>query len=165
MTLRAKTTFAEFLTVLFHKATNNYIGKAFLLLPLIYVLIQKYSTNHGLDAIDIQPYALQGMAFLATILILFMLAAQQLFRKLPQFRETVVYSFGEEGVFVRGDSFETILSWSHLQKLEETRVSFVLTHSDLNWFVIPKRQIGDQLSELRNLTLSKSVMQNEMAEY
>ncbi len=148
MTLQAKPTFSIFLKVLLDKIFRHRIARLFFLMLFIFTIDVDLTNDAGRTALDIQLYSINGILLCVTIILLFLAAARQMFQNMPQFRELITYTFVEQGIIVRGDTFESVIDWRNIQRIDESRDSFILTQPGMNWFIIPKKQMQDSQHEL-----------------
>ncbi len=73
-----------------------------------------------------------------------------------RFKEEMVYTFDETWIQVKGESFESKLTWEKMYKIKETKSWFLIYQNKIAANVIPKKGMNaQQLKQLRSLIKNK----------
>lgn len=96
---------------------------------------------------------LVALALLFTVinpLLLLYKAAGQI-KRTPMFAKPLYYKFDTRGFSISQDSSSDSAEWNTVILLRETGKSIILYMGAANALVLPKKEIGDQLAELKKL--------------
>ncbi len=164
MTFRIKTRFRDFLKVSTLRIIDNAYARAFILLLFIFSVRVDTTGGGENSGVSIQIWSFSAVLCLIVALVLFFGAMKQLYRSSPKFSESVEYSFSSKGIFIRGASFEQILDKKAIAEINETRNYFLIGDENSDFFIIDKKQVGEQIELLRSLlALEEGSMHTQLA--
>ncbi|UFH31494.1 YcxB family protein [Chryseobacterium sp. C-71] len=73
-------------------------------------------------------------------------------------QEEIIYTFTDEKVQTKGETFEGDFTWNTVFKVKETKNWFLIYQSKLTMNMVPKKDFSDrQISELRNMIKNAGV--------
>ena len=77
--------------------------------------------------------------------------------------EKIAYKFDLKNIYVKAESFEGYLDWSHIQQVIETKSFFLLYQSKVGASIIPKNAFSDeQASDFRDLITTIPDLKNNI---
>ena len=157
MSFRVKITFTDFLQVLWIKAKHNVMVQLLLfsvficLINLIWLLARETSLDTGTWLI------FEAFVGLLVLFAIIYVGARNYFRSELFYRELIEYAFTDGGIFVRGESFESIIQWSNVRRIEEYSEYFIINRGATLQHIIPKKQVSKDLSFIREIEESGNV--------
>ena len=75
---------------------------------------------------------------------LIVLIAEKNFQSNPSLQDDIKYTFGQEGIFVKGLTFESTLKWAHIIKIRETQKYLILYCSKKAGNFIDKSKLTEE---------------------
>lgn len=73
-------------------------------------------------------------------------------------QEEIIYTFTDEKVYTKGETFEGDFTWNTVFKVKETADWFLIYQSKLTMNMVPKKDFsGSQISELRSIIKNNKV--------
>jgi hypothetical protein len=75
-----------------------------------------------------------------------------------QIQESITYTFTNEFIHTKGETFEEDFSWNSVHKIKENKDWFLIYQNAQVMNIVPKKYFTkDQISELRNIIKNNSV--------
>ena len=90
--------------------------------------------------------------FLIILPILYTIIFKRSYRSGNRFSQELNYAFDDHSIAIKSDSFDTVIPWSEILKVNETNQWFLIFLSRSEVFVVVKKQMGkSQVEALRKL--------------
>lgn len=109
------------------------------------------AVNFPEEPIDTVPL-IMGCVLLLIYPISIYFSSKKVYTTTKRIGERIEYTFDEEVIVVKGESYETTFSWDKLYKVTTTRECLLLWESELVAVIIPKRYFSlDQLDLIKGI--------------
>ncbi|WP_157844463.1 YcxB family protein [Chryseobacterium sp. Leaf313] len=129
----------------------------FSLVLLLFFVLNFYNSENGSN--EIYKYVL--IWFPAIVIFIFIrsyLSLKNAFYSNLKIQEEIVYTFTDEKIQTRGETFESDFAWNTVYKIKENRDWFLIYQSKTVMNMIPKKYFSrNEVSELRKLIKNSGV--------
>jgi len=155
MTVKTHITFKDFL--MFH-LRNSLIR--FIIYPII---ISAFLSINLYNAENDSREFLRLITICILIFFMFMIvrtyfSLKNVFYSNKQIQESISYTFTNESIYTKGETFEGDFTWDTVYKVKENKDWFLIYQSAQVMNMVPKKYFTkDQISELRNIIKSNNV--------
>lgn len=153
MTIKTQITFKDY--------CNFYLKKIFT--PLLTICLIALFCLFIRETITMNEQILQSFYFwfficIVSIFILTMVRLRKAYFSNKRFQENLSYTFTNEKVHTKGETFEEEFNWSSVYSVNENKNWFMIYLSSYLMKIIPKKDFTkEQISELRNIIRSNQV--------
>ncbi|AZA73402.1 YcxB family protein [Chryseobacterium indoltheticum] len=155
MTVKTHITFKEFLNFNIKSSLPRIIIFSFII--LIFLVLNLYNTENDTQNI-LQSASIWFAAVFVFIIIRSYFRLKNAFFSNKKIQEEIIYTFTEEKVQTKGETFEGDFAWNTVYKIKETKDWLLIYQSKTTMNMIPKKYFSDsQISELRNMIKKSNV--------
>lgn len=155
MTVKTHITFKEFLNFNITSSLPRIIIFSFII--LIFLVLNLYNTENDTQNI-LQSASIWFAAVFVFIIIRSYFRLKNAFFSNKKIQEEIVYTFTEEKVQTKGETFEGDFAWNTVYKIKETKYWLLIYQSKTTMNMVPKKYFSDsQISELRNMIKKSNV--------
>lgn len=155
MTVKTHITFKEFLNFNIKSSLPRIIIFSFII--LIFLVLNLYNTENDTQNI-LQSASIWFAAVFVFIIIRSYFRLKNAFFSNKKIQEEIVYTFTEEKVQTKGETFEGDFAWNTVYKIKETKDWLLIYQSKTTMNMVPKKYFSDsQISELRNIIKKSNV--------
>lgn len=155
MTIKTHFTFKDFLNFNIKNSLPRII--IFSLIILLFFSLNFYNAEHDSQEI------IKSVAIWFPIIIVFIIGRsyfrlKNTFNSNKKIQEEIIYTFTDEKIQTKGETFEGDFTWDTVYKIKETKEWFLIYQSKLTMNMVPKMYFSnDQISELRNMIIRNKV--------
>lgn len=155
MTVKTHITFKEFLNFNIKSSLPRIIIFSFII--LIFLVLNLYNTENDTQNI-LQSASIWFAAVFVFIIIRSYFRLKNAFFSNKKIQEEIIYTFTEEKVQTKGETFEGDFAWNTVYKIKETKAWLLIYQSKTTMNMVPKKYFSDsQISELRNMIKKSNV--------
>ena len=155
MTVKTHITFKEFLNFNIKSSLPRIIIFSFII--LIFLVLNLYNTENDTQNI-LQSASIWFAAVFVFIIIRSYFRLKNAFFSNKKIQEEIIYTFTEEKVQTKGETFEGDFAWNTVYKIKETKDWLLIYQSKTTMNMIPKKYFSDsQISELGNMIKKSNV--------
>ncbi|MDF2831351.1 MULTISPECIES: YcxB family protein [Chryseobacterium] len=155
MTVKTHITFKEFLNFNIKSSLPRIIIFSFII--LIFLVLNLYNTENDTQNI-LQSASIWFAAVFVFIIIRSYFRLKNAFFSNKKIQEEIIYTFTEEKVQTKGETFEGDFAWNTVYKIKETKDWLLIYQSKTTMNMVPKKYFSDsQISELRNMIKKSNV--------
>ncbi|QQQ29995.1 YcxB family protein [Chryseobacterium indoltheticum] len=155
MTVKTHITFKEFLNFNIKSSLPRTIIFSFII--LIFLVLNLYNTENDTQNI-LQSASIWFAAVVVFIIIRSYFRLKNAFFSNKKIQEEIIYTFTEEKVQTKGETFEGDFAWNTVYKIKETKDWLLIYQSKTTMNMVPKKYFSDsQISELRNMIKKSNV--------
>lgn len=155
MTVKTHITFKEFLNFNIKSSLPRIIIFSFII--LIFLVLNLYNTENDTQKI-LQSASIWFAAVFVFIIIRSYFRLKNAFFSNKKIQEEIIYTFTEEKVQTKGETFEGDFAWNTVYKIKETTDWLLIYQSKTTMNMVPKKYFSDsQISELRNIIKKSNV--------
>lgn len=155
MTVKTHITFKEFLNFNIKSSLPRIIIFSFII--LIFLVLNLYNTENDTQNI-LQSASIWFAAVFVFIIIRSYFRLKNAFFSNKKIQEEIIYTFTEEKVQTKGETFEGDFAWNTVYKIKETKDWLLIYQSKITMNMVPKKYFSDsQISELRNIIKKSNV--------
>jgi len=155
MTVKTHITFKEFLNFNIKSSLPRIIIFSFII--LIFLVLNLYNTENDTQNI-LQSASIWFAAVFVFIIIRSYFRLKNAFFSNKKIQEEIVYTFTDEKVQTKGETFEGDFAWNTVYKIKETKDWLLIYQSKTTMNMVPKKYFSDsQISELRNMIKKSNV--------
>lgn len=155
MTVKTHITFKEFLNFNIKSSLPRIIIFSFII--LIFLVLNLYNTENDTQNI-LQSASVWFAAVFVFIIIRSYFRLKNAFYSNKKIQEEIVYTFTDEKVQTKGETFEGDFAWNTVYKIKETKDWLLIYQSKMTMNMVPKKYFSDsQISELRNMIKKSNV--------
>jgi len=155
MTVKTHITFKEFLNFNIKSSLPRIIIFSFII--LIFLVLNLYNTENDTQNI-LQSASIWFAAVFVFIIIRSYFRLKNAFFSNKKIQEEIVYTFTDEKVQTKGETFEGDFAWNTVYKIKETKDWLLIYQSKTTMNMVPKKHFSDsQISELRNMIKKSNV--------
>jgi len=155
MTVKTHITFKEFLNFNIKSSLPRIIIFSFII--LIFLVLNLYNTENDTQNI-LQSASVWFAAVFVFIIIRSYFRLKNAFFSNKKIQEEIIYTFTEEKVQTKGETFEGDFAWNTVYKIKETKDWLLIYQSKTTMNMVPKKYFSDsQISELRNMIKKSNV--------
>ncbi|AZA60946.1 YcxB family protein [Chryseobacterium indoltheticum] len=155
MTVKTHITFKEFLNFNIKSSLPRIIIFSFII--LIFLVLNLYNTENDTQNI-LQSASVWFAAVFVFIIIRSYFRLKNAFFSNKKIQEEIIYTFTEEKVQTKGETFEGDFVWNTVYKIKETKDWLLIYQSKTTMNMVPKKYFSDsQISELRNMIKKSNV--------
>jgi len=155
MTVKTHITFKEFLNFNIKSSLPRIIIFSFII--LIFLVLNLYNTENDTQNI-LQSASIWFAAVFVFIIIRSYFRLKNAFFSNKKIQEEIVYTFTDEKVQTKGETFEGDFAWNTVYKIKETKDWLLIYQSKTTMNMVPKKYFSDsQISELRNIIKKSNV--------
>jgi len=155
MTVKTHITFKEFLNFNIKSSLPRIIIFSFII--LIFLVLNLYNTENDTQNI-LQSASIWFAAVFVFIIIRSYFRLKNAFFSNKKIQEEIVYTFTEEKVQTKGETFEGDFAWNTVYKIKETKDWLLIYQSKTTMNMVPKKYFSDsQISELTNMIKKSNV--------
>jgi len=155
MTVKTYITFKEFLNFNIKSSLPRIIIFSFII--LIFLVLNLYNTENDTQNI-LQSASIWFAAVFVFIIIRSYFRLKNAFFSNKKIQEEIIYTFTEEKVQTKGETFEGDFAWNTVYKIKETKDWLLIYQSKTTMNMVPKKYFSDsQISELRNMIKKSNV--------
>lgn len=162
ITVKTEITFKDFLMFHFKNSLIRFI--VYPIIISVFLSINFYSAEKG------SREFLRLISVCLSVFFVFMIvrtyfSLKNVFYSNRQIQETIEYTFTDESIRIKGETFDTDFTWATVYKIKENKDWFLIYQSAQTMNMISKKSlIKDQISELRTIIKKnnvKSKLRNE----
>ena len=155
MTVKTYITFKEFLNFNIKSSLPRIIIFSFII--LIFLVLNLYNTENDTQNI-LQSASIWFAAVFVFIIIRSYFRLKNAFFSNKKIQEEIIYTFTDEKVQTKGETFEGDFAWNTVYKIKETKDWLLIYQSTTTMNMVPKKYFSDsQISELRNMIKKSNV--------
>lgn len=155
MTVKTHITFKEFLNFNIKSSLPRIIIFSFII--LIFLVLNLYNTENDTQNI-LQSASIWFAAVFVFIIIRSYFRLKNAFFSNKKIQEEIIYTFTEEKVQTKGETFEGDFAWNTVYKIKETKDWLLIYQSKTTMNMVPKKYFSDsQISELTNMIKKSNV--------
>lgn len=155
MTVKTHITFKEFLNFNIKSSLPRIIIFSFII--LIFLVLNLYNTENDTQNI-LQSASVWFAAVFVFIIIRSYFRLKNAFFSNKKIQEEIIYTFTDEKVQTKGETFEGDFAWNTVYKIKETKDWLLIYQSKITMNMVPKKYFSDsQISELRNIIKKSNV--------
>lgn len=155
MTVKTHITFKEFLNFNIKSSLPRIIIFSFII--LIFLVLNLYNTENDTQNI-LQSASIWFAAVFVFIIIRSYFRLKNAFFSNKKIQEEIIYTFTDEKVQTKGETFEGDFAWNTVYKIKETKDWLLIYQSKTTMNMVPKKYFSDsQISELRNMIKKSNV--------
>ncbi len=155
MTVKTHITFKEFLNFNIKSSLPRIIIFSFII--LIFLVLNLYNTENETQNI-LQSASIWFAAVFVFIIIRSYFRLKNAFFSNKKIQEEIIYTFTDEKVQTKGETFEGDFAWNTVYKIKETKDWLLIYQSKTTMNMVPKKYFSDsQISELRNIIKKSNV--------
>ncbi len=155
MTVKTHITFKEFLNFNIKSSLPRIIIFSFII--LIFLALNLYNTENDTQNI-LQSASIWFAAVFVFIIIRSYFRLKNAFFSNKKIQEEIIYTFTDEKVQTKGETFEGDFAWNTVYKIKETKDWLLIYQSKTTMNMVPKKYFSDsQISELRNMIKKSNV--------
>jgi len=155
MTVKTHITFKEFLNFNIKSSLPRIIIFSFII--LIFLVLNLYNTENDTQNI-LQSASIWFAAVFVFIIIRSYFRLKNAFFSNKKIQEEIVYTFTDEKVQTKGETFEGDFAWNTVYKIKETKDWLLIYQSKTTMNMVPKKYFSDsQISELTNMIKKSNV--------
>ncbi|WP_445431445.1 YcxB family protein [Chryseobacterium indoltheticum] len=155
MTVKTHITFKEFLNFNIKSSLPRTIIFSFII--LIFLVLNLYNTENDTQNI-LQSASIWFAAVVVFIIIRSYFRLKNAFFSNKKIQEEIIYTFTDEKVQTKGETFEGDFAWNTVYKIKETKDWLLIYQSKTTMNMVPKKYFSDsQISELRNMIKKSNV--------
>ena len=155
MTVKTHITFKEFLNFNIKSSLPRIIIFSFII--LIFLVLNLYNTENDTQNI-LQSASVWFAAVFVFIIIRSYFRLKNAFFSNKKIQEEIIYTFTDEKVQTKGETFEGDFAWNTVYKIKETKDWLLIYQSKTTMNMVPKKYFSDsQISELRNMIKKSNV--------
>lgn len=155
MTIKTQITFSDFLNFNLKNSLPRIIIFSFII--LLFFGLNFY--NAELDTKEILKYA----AIWFLLIVMFMVVRsyfrlKNAFYTNKKIQEEIIYTFTDEQVYIKGETFDDEFSWCAVYRVRENKDWFLIYQSKTTMNMVPKKYFTpNQISELRSMIKNNGV--------
>ncbi|MDY0931432.1 YcxB family protein [Chryseobacterium sp. CFBP8996] len=155
ITAKTHITFKDFLNFNIKNSLPRIIIFSFII--LIFLGLNFYNTERDTENI-LQSASIWFAAVFVFIIIRSYFRLKNAFYSNKKIQEEIVYTFTDEKVQTKGETFEGDFTWNTVYKIKETKDWLLIYQSKMTMNMVPKKYFSDsQISELRNMIKKSNV--------
>lgn len=155
MTVKTHITFKEFLNFNIKSSLPRIIIFSFII--LIFLVLNLYNNENDRQNI-LQSASIWFAAVFVFIIIRSYFRLKNAFFSNKKIQEEIIYTFTEEKVQTKGETFEGDFAWNTVYKIKETKDWLLIYQSKTTMNMVPKKYFSDsQISELTNMIKKSNV--------
>lgn len=155
MTVKTHITLKDFLNFNIKNSLPRIIIFSFII--LIFLVLNLYNTENDTQNI-LQSASIWFAAVFVFIIIRSYFRLKNAFYSNKKIQEEIVYTFTDEKVQTKGETFEGDFAWNTVYKIKETKEWLLIYQSKTTMNMVPKKYFSDsQISELRNMIKKSNV--------
>uniref|UniRef100_UPI0028EAF470 YcxB family protein n=1 Tax=Chryseobacterium indoltheticum TaxID=254 RepID=UPI0028EAF470 len=143
MTVKTHITFKEFLNFNIKSSLPRIIIFSFII--LIFLVLNLYNTENDTQNI-LQSASIWFAAVFVFIIIRSYFRLKNAFFSNKKIQEEIIYTFTEEKVQTKGETFEGDFAWNTVYKIKETKDWLLIYQSKTTMNMIPKKYFSDSQS-------------------
>ena len=155
ITIKTLITFKDFL----NSNLKNSLSRIIIFSLIIFLFFGLNFYNAENDTKEIfKSAALWFVAIIVFIIVRSYFRLKNAFYSNKKIQEEITYTFTDEKVHTKGETFEGDFTWNTVFKVKETADWFLIYQSKLTMNMVPKKDFSDsQISELRNMIKNAGV--------
>ncbi|REC55666.1 hypothetical protein DRF62_05650 [Chryseobacterium piscium] len=155
MTVKTHITLKDFLNFSIKNSLPRIIIFSFII--LIFLVLNLYNTENDTQNI-LQSASIWFAAVFVFIIIRSYFRLKNAFYSNKKIQEEIVYTFTDEKVQTKGETFDGDFTWNTIYKIKETKDWLLIYQSKMTMNMVPKKYFSDsQISELRNMIKKSNV--------
>lgn len=155
MTVKTQITFRDFLVFNLKNSLLRIV--VFSLIALFVFAANFYNAERG-DHEIYRQIILWGIIFFTFIIIRSYFSVKKAFFSNKNIQETITYTFTDEKIRTKGETFDADFTWETVHKVKENKDWFLIYQSAQVMNMVPKNNFTqDQVLELRNIIKSNNV--------
>lgn len=155
MTVKTHITLKDFLNFNIKNSLPRIIIFSFII--LIFLVLNLYNTENDTQNI-LQSASIWFAAVFVFIIIRSYFRLKNAFYSNKKIQEEIVYTFTDEKVQTKGETFDGDFTWNTIYKIKETKDWLLIYQSKMTMNMVPKKYFSDsQISELRNMIKKSNV--------
>lgn len=155
MTVKTHISFKNFLNFNIKNSLPRII--IFSLVLLLFFVLNFYNSENGSN--EIYKYIL--IWFPAIVIFIFIrsyLSLKNAFYSNLKIQEEIIYTFTDEKVYTKGETFESDFAWNTVYKVKENSNWFLIYQSKTTMNMIPKKYFaGNEILDLRKMITKSGV--------
>lgn len=155
ITAKTHITFKDFLNFNIKNSLPRII--IFSLIILMFLVLNLYNTENDTQNI-LQSASIWFAAVFVFIIIRSYFRLKNAFYSNKKIQEEITYTFTDENIQTKGETFEGDFAWNTVYKIKETKDWLLIYQSKTTMNMVPKKCFSDsQISELRNMIKKSNV--------
>ncbi|AYN01669.1 YcxB family protein [Chryseobacterium sp. 3008163] len=155
ITIKTLITFKDFLNFNLKNSLSRII--IFSLIIFLFFGLNFYNAENDTKEI-FKSAALWFVAIIVFIIVRSYFRLKNAFYSNKKIQKEIIYTFTDEKVQTKGETFEGDFTWNTVFKVKETTDWFLIYQSKLTMNMVPKKDFSDgQISELRNMIKNAGV--------
>lgn len=155
ITIKTHITFKDFLNFNLKNSLSRII--IFSLIIFLFFGLNFYNTENETQEI-FKSAALWFIAIIVFIIVRSYFRLKNAFYSNAKIQEEIIYTFTDEKVHTKGETFEGDFTWNTIFKVKETADWFLIYQSKLTMNMVPKKDFsGSQITELRRMMKKNGV--------
>ena len=155
ITVKTHITFKDFLNFNLKNSLSRII--LFSLIIFLFFGLNFYNAENDTKEI-FKSAALWFAAIIVFIIVRSYFRLKNAFYSNKKIQEEIIYTFTDEKVYTKGETFEGDFTWNTVFKVKETEDWFLIYQSKLTMNMVPKKDFSDsQISELRSIIKNNKV--------
>ena len=155
ITIKTHITFKDFLNFNLKNSLSRII--IFSLIIFLFFGLNFYNTENETQEI-FKSAALWFIAIIVFIIVRSYFRLKNAFYSNAKIQEEIIYTFTDEKVHTKGETFEGDFTWNTVFKVKETADWLLIYQSKLTMNMVPKKDFsGSQITELRRMMKKNGV--------
>lgn len=155
LTAKTHITFKDFLNFNIKNSLPRII--IFSLIILMFLVLNLYNTENDTQNI-LQSASIWFAAVFVFIIIRSYFRLKNAFYSNKKIQEEITYTFTDENIQTKGETFEGDFAWNTVYKIKETKDWLLIYQSKTTMNMVSKKYFSDsQISELRNMIKKSNV--------
>lgn len=155
ITIKTHITFKDFLNFNLKNSLSRII--IFSLIIFLFFGLNFYNTENETQEI-FKSAALWFIAIIVFIIVRSYFRLKNAFYSNAKIQEEIIYTFTDQKVHTKGETFEGDFTWNTVFKVKETEDWFLIYQCKLTMNMVPKKDFSDsQISELRSIIKNNKV--------
>lgn len=155
MTVKTHITFKDFLNF---NLKNSLPRMVIFTVLMVFVLILNFNNN------DFNTQELYKSVIISTVLVFIFVAVRSYFRlktvyhSNQKIQEEIIYTFTNEMVGTKGETFESDFLWSSVHRVKENKDWFLIYQSKTTMNMVPKKYFSEnEITNLRKIIKNSGV--------